>query len=218
MRICKFEYLIDDYLLSRLSEDKRAEFEEHYFNCPLCFEKTVQRDELISVVKTQGSSIFQDILVPKEAKRPSVFETIYAFLTPREWATAAVSAALLLIVVFGVLPNIKATSPDFYINEDRVRGPSITLISPVIEDMKAIPSQFRWRGLLGEDVEYKIYLYNHDLLWSSTTKENFIILPEEVKKLMISGEKYSWQVKAFSPEGALISVSSKVHFYITHQQ
>jgi len=217
MRICKFEYLIDDYLLGKLSEDKRAEFEEHYFNCPLCFEKTVQRDELISVIKTKGSSIFQDIQVPKEAKRPSVFESIYAFLTPREWATAAVSAALLLIVVFGVLPNIKATSPVFYINEDRVRGPSITLISPVIEDMKVIPSQFRWQGL-GEDVEYKIYIYNDNLLWSGTTKENFIILSEEVKKLMISGEKYSWQVKAFSPEGALISVSSRVHFNISLQE
>ncbi len=217
MRICKFEYLIDDYLLGKLSEDKRAEFEEHYFNCPLCFEKTVQRDELISVIKTKGSSIFQDIQVPKEAKRPSVFETIYAFLTPREWATAAVSAALLLIVVFGVLPNIKETSPDFYINEDRVRGPSITLISPVIEDMKVIPSQFRWQGL-GEDVEYKIYIYNDNLLWSGTTKENFIFLSEEVKKLMISGEKYSWQVKAFSPEGALISVSSRVHFNISPQE
>lgn len=217
MRICKFEYLIDDYLLGKLSEDKRAEFEEHYFNCPLCFEKTVQRDELISVIKTKGSSIFQDIQVPKEAKRPSVFESIYAFLTPREWATAAVSAALLLIVVFGVLPNIKATSPDFYINEDRVRGPSITLISPVIEDMKVIPSQFRWQGLR-EDVEYKIYIYNDNLLWSGTTKENFIVLSEEVKKLMISGEKYSWQVKAFSPEGILISVSSRVHFNISPQQ
>ena len=217
MRICKFEYLIDDYLLGKLSEDKRAEFEEHYFNCPLCFEKTVQRDELISVIKTKGSSIFQDIQVPKEAKRPSVFESVYAFLTPREWATAAVSAALLLIVVFGVLPNIKATSPVFYINEDRVRGPSITLISPVIEDMKVIPSQFRWQGL-GEDVEYKIYIYNDNLLWSGTTKENFIVLSEEVKKLMISGEKYSWQVKAFSPEGILISVSSRVHFNISPQQ
>lgn len=217
MRICKFEYLIDDYLLGKLSEDKRAEFEEHYFNCPLCFEKTVQRDELISVIKTKGSSIFQDIQVPKEAKRPSVFESVYAFLTPREWATAAVSAALLLIVVFGVLPNIKATSPNFYINDDRVRGPSITLISPVIEDMKVIPSQFRWQGL-GEDVEYKIYIYNHDLMWSGTTKENFIVLSEETKKLMISGEKYSWQVKAFSPEGILISVSSRVHFNISPQQ
>lgn len=217
MRICKFEYLIDDYLLGKLSEDKRAEFEEHYFNCPLCFEKTVQRDELISVIKTKGSSIFQDIQVPKEAKRPSVFESVYAFLTPREWATAAVSAALLLIVVFGVLPNIKATSPDFYINEDRVRGPSITLISPVIEDMKVIPSQFRWQGL-GEDVEYKIYIYNDNLMWSGTTKENFIVLSEEIKNLMISGKKYSWQVKAFSPEGILISVSSRVHFNISPQQ
>jgi len=91
-----------------------------------------------------------------------------------------------------------------------VRGGSIRLISPVIA-VDAIPSQFRWESL-GEDVEYKIEIYNHELLWGATTSNNFIALPQEVRERMVTGEKYSWQVKAFSAEGSLIAVSSKVQF------
>ena len=125
---------------------------------------------------------------------------------------AAASACLIFVIVFGVIPNIKTTSPQFFINEDMVRGGSITLISPVFET-HIFPSQFEWKKL-GENIEYKIYIYdNGNVLWQETTKENFIVLPEKIKKLL-SGEKYSWQVKAFSPEGTLISVSSKVQFKI----
>lgn len=212
MRKCKFEDLIDDYLLNMLKEDKKEKFEEHYFNCSQCFEKTAERDELISVIKNKGYMIFQDEYATEEAKKVPRFEKITSFLTPRQWAMATVSAALFLIFIFGVIPNLKTTSPQFFINEDAVRGGSITLISPVI-DINTVPSQFKWKNL-GKDVEYKIYIYNDTLLWTGTTKENTIALPGEIKNLMISGEKYSWKVKAFSPEGTLIAVSSLVQFKI----
>ncbi len=51
MKNCEFEDFIDDYLLSRLVEDTEKNFEEHYFNCPCCFGKMVERQELISIVR-----------------------------------------------------------------------------------------------------------------------------------------------------------------------
>ena len=54
------EDLIDDYLLNRLNEDEKGKFEELYFNSSHCFEKMLERDELISVVKHKGDLIFQD--------------------------------------------------------------------------------------------------------------------------------------------------------------
>jgi len=51
MKKCKFEDFIDDYLLNRLFDDKEKKLEQHYFNCPCCFGKMVERQELISVVK-----------------------------------------------------------------------------------------------------------------------------------------------------------------------
>ncbi|MFQ6108577.1 MAG: zf-HC2 domain-containing protein [Candidatus Aminicenantales bacterium] len=214
MKKCKYEDFIDDYLLNRLSLSDREKFEEHYFNCSHCFQEMRERNELIATIKHKGYSLFQDEFMAEETKGIPWFETVRSYLTPRQWALAAVSAALVLVVIFGVIPNLRTTtSPHFFINEDMVRGESITLISPVI-DVPNVPSHFRWRSH-GENVEYKIYLYNEKLLWTETTTNNFISLPEEVKKLMKPGETYSWQIKAFAQEGGLIAVSSRVRFKIT---
>lgn len=214
MKKCTLEALIDDYLFNRLDQDKRGEFEEHYFNCSSCFEKMAKRDELVSVVKSKGDIIFKDEYVAEAAKGETWYEKITSFLTPRQWALATISASLLLIVVFGILPYLKTTTPQFFINDEIVRTNKITLISPVI-DTETVHSKFEWVKFTREDVEYRIYIYNNgDRLWTESTKENFIILPEKIKKLMTAGEKYSWQVKAFSPEGTLITVSGKVQFKV----
>jgi hypothetical protein len=199
MRKCKFEDLIDNYLLNRLDEGKKKNFEEHYFNCPYCFEKMVERDELISIIKYKGDMIFQDQLVVEEAKGMTWIEKIVSLLTPKQWATAAVSTCLFLIIsclFLYVIPNRGPTPSPFPPLDDSIeRGTQIKI--------KVIPSKIEW-SRLGEDVEYKIYIYNNgDKLWSTTTKENFIVLPEEVKRRMTLGEIYSCEVKAFSPQGPL---------------
>ncbi len=213
MKKCKHEDLIDDYLLNKLSEEKKQEFEAHYFNCPVCFEKMAERDEILTAIKYKGHTIFQDLEREKGTDRVPLLEQIWTFFTPKQWVLAAATAAVLLVVVLNIVPNLKTESPQFFINDDLVRGGSIKLISPVIT-VDAVPSQFRWESL-GEDVEYKIEIYNHELLWSATTTNNYISLPPEIKERMVAGEKYSWQVKAFSGEGTLIAVSSKVQFPVT---
>lgn len=214
MKMCKCEHLIDDYLFDRLDDEKKNKFEEHYFNCPYCFEKMVERDELISLIKQKGDGIFQDEYVVEEGKGATWVEKIVSFFTPKQWALIPVYAALLLIVVFIFIPYFKPAPLQFFISEEKVRGESITLISPVI-DIKIVPTKFEWKDL-SENVEYKIYIYDDGKkLWAATTKDNFIVLPEKVRKRMTLGEKYSWEVKAFSPEGTLVAISSKVHFKIT---
>jgi len=52
-------------------------------------------------------------------------------------------------------------------------------------------------------------------LWKTTTNENRVVLPDEVKAKMVPGERYSWQVKAFGPDGSLIAVSSRVQFLVS---
>lgn len=211
MKKCHFENLIDEYLFDRIDEKQKEKFEEHYFNCPQCFEKMKHTDEMIAVIKANGSEIFRDVYTPRKTRR-SRLEPVLAFLTPRQWAMAAVSAALILVVALGVIPNLKTTSPEFLLNDDLVRGSSITLISPVIDNLDQVPSEFRWQSL-GDNTEYKIFLYHQEeLLWTTTTKDNFVTLSENIKSLMAPNKKYSWQVKAFSPEGTLFAVSSRVQF------
>jgi hypothetical protein len=209
MKECKFEDLIDNYLLNRLDEEKKKKFEEHYFNCPYCFEKMVERDELISVIKYKGDTIFHDEYVAEETKGVTWSEKIVSLLTPKQWAATAVSALILLIIcslIFYVIPNRGPTPPSFQKPDVHVeRGTQIKI--------KVVPSKIEWLRL-GEDVEYKICIYdNGDKLWSTTTKENFIVLPEEVKRRMKLGEIYSCDVKAFSTQG-LLKASGRTQFKI----
>jgi len=215
MRKCKNENLIDDYLTDRLTESQREEFENHYFNCSPCFQKMEERNELIAVVKAKGESIFKEL--ETETSRPSTFvNRLVSSLTPKQWAVAALSACALLIIALGVAPSLKSPTPQFMIDNQVVRGGSLTLISPVI-DMQSIPTEFKWDNL-GEGVEYKISIYNGELLWTETTESNSISLPDTIKQSMKAGERYSWEVKAFSKQGSLIAVSSRVQFKIDSHQ
>jgi hypothetical protein len=211
MKRCQFENMIDDYLFDRLDETQKERFEKHYFECSTCFEKMKRTDEMIAVIKATGSEIFRDVRAPQKI-RHSFLEPVLAFLTPRQWAVAAVSAVLILVAAIGIVPRLKTTSPEFFINEDLVRGSSIILISPVLDNLERVPTEFRWQSL-GDSIQYKLFIYHQEeLLWSTITEDNFVILSEQTKALMAPDKQYSWQVKAYSSEGTLIAVSSSVQF------
>jgi len=213
MKKCKYENLIDDYLFNQLSEEKKEEFEEHYFNCFSCFSKLKERDELITLVKHEGETIFQDLIKPEKVRKSSWHEKVLASISPRQWAVAAASAALILIVVLGIIPHFKSSTPQFTIDDETVRSGSITLISPVIE-VTGIPSEFLWQRA-GEDLNYRIYLYDgKESLWKGNTESTSIEIPLNIRDLLKTGGTYSWQVKVFSAEGTLLYVSKKTEFRI----
>lgn len=219
MKECNFENQIDNYLLGKMSDEKKGMFEDHYFNCHSCFEKVEARNSLISVIKSKGKKIFHDYVKDVEEEHGSLFERLFSFLTPKQWTMAAVSACALLLVVIGIVPvfDLKSpTPPQFVMDSQSVRGGSLALISPV-NTTQTIPTEFKWENL-GEDIEYKIYIYKDTLLWSASTTRVSISLPENVKGLLKAGEIYSWEVKAFSQEGSLIAASSKEFFQIDSHQ
>ena len=212
MTECKYEGWIDRYLLNRLGEGERNQFEEHYFNCASCFAKTAERDEIVSVIKRERSLFTDEERSAIETRTAAWYDRVIAFLTPKQWALAGAAAAL-LVAVLTVTPLLRNTPPEFVMNgEETVRGGSLTLISPVI-DIKTVPAYFEWKKL-GEDVEYQVSIYNGKLLWKTSTTDNKISPPDDVKSRMVAGQSYSWQVKAFSKQGTLIAVSSRVQFTV----
>lgn len=217
MKRCRLETQIDSYLLHKLTGDERDRFEQHYFNCPLCFDSLLERDRIIAAAKAQGPRLLQGVRTSEEGRAVSLPERVFALLSPRQWTAAAVSAALVLVIIFGALPYIrKSEAPQFFLNGESVlRGESLSLISPII-DVRTVPAYFEWKKL-GDDIEYRIYVYNSEPLWSESTRETRIAIPQNVAERMSAGEKYSWQVKAFSSRGTLIAVSSRVQFKISLQ-
>jgi len=207
MTDCKFEELIDEYLLNKLSEESKVEFEQHYFNCPSCFQKMAEKDEMITAIKWRGHKIFADLEQAQDIRKAPVWERLSGFLSPKQLVTVAATAALLMVVVFGVIPHLKNQSPQFVLDDHTTRGTSITLISD------SVPGQFQWQSVDGA-VQYKIEIENHETLWQNTTDKNYIRLPEEIRSKMRPGVNYFWQVKAFSQEGTLIAQSSRIQFSI----
>jgi hypothetical protein len=212
MKTCRNEGLIDGYLLGKLNAKEAEEFEKHYFECSPCFAKLAERDDILGVLKNDRSVFAVEEQPAIEAKRAAWYDRAVAFFTPRQWVLAGAAAAL-LVALLTVTPLFRNAPPEFVLNgEETVRGSSLTLISPVI-DIASVPAYFEWRKL-GADVEYQVSIYNGKLLWKTTTRENRLSLPEDVKAKMIAGQRYSWQVKAFTREGTLIAASSRVQFTI----
>jgi hypothetical protein len=209
--------MIDDYLLNRLEGAAKEQFEEHYFNCSSCFQTMEERDALVSTIKARGAWIFKEEPAAERRDWVPAWKRALASFTPRQWATVGLAAAIVLFAVFGILPRFQGQTPQFVLSDNEVvRGESLTLISPVI-DVGSVPGYFEWRKL-GEDVEYKIFVYNSSLLWTQATRDTRIAVPDQVKQQMVAGKKYSWQVKAFSPKGTLIAVSSRVQFQVSPAQ
>lgn len=208
MKNCFSDEAIDAYLLKRMGEEEARSFEEHYFNCPKCFQEVARREELIRVIKARGPEIFAS------EPRPSPASRVLGFFTPRQWAFVSLTVVALLVIIFAGIPRSRPAPPHFVLDgEDILRGESLTLISPVI-DVKGAPASFEWKALEGA-ADYKVSLYDGpELLWSKETRENQLAVPEDVKSRLLPGRRYSWQVKAFSAQGQLVSVSSRVQFEI----
>jgi len=214
MRKCKFEGMIDGYLLNKLSERDKELFEEHYFNCPACFDELEARSLIINTIKNHSEVLVSEEVRVKVPLAARLRRELAAFFNVRQLAMAGVISLIFVAVIIAVVPKRQAFLPDFTLTDtETVRGSSITLISPVI-DMNQVPSFFEWKKL-GENVEYQLSISNHELLWKTTTNENRVVLPDEVKAKMVPGERYSWQVKAFGPDGSLIAVSSRVQFLVS---
>jgi len=206
--------MIDGYLLNKLSERDKELFEEHYFNCPACFEELQARSLIINTIKNHPEVLASEEVRAKVPLAARLKRELAAVFNVRQLATAGIISLIFLAVIIAVVPKRQALLPGFTLTDtETVRGSSITLISPVI-DMNQVPSFFEWKKL-GENVEYQISIFNHELLWKTTTKENRVVLPDEVKAKMVPGERYSWQVKAFGPDGSLIAVSSRVQFLVS---
>jgi hypothetical protein len=215
MRKCPHEVKIDPYLAGKLSETESVQFEDHYFNCPACFQKTYERNELMTFIQREGNSIFAPVPAPKPAPaKVSLWDRLTALLTPKQWVTAAVTAALLLVVVLGVAPRLHRTAPAFTFNGDAtVRGEAVAIVSPS-GDIASAPATFSWKAVRGA-AEYTVALAaGTETLWTATTAETTVVLPDSVKAKLAAGTTYGWQVKAYAPQGTLLATSAQTTFKI----
>lgn len=214
MRTCPSEDSLDRYVMNTLTEEQAAEIEEHYFNCPVCFRKISERNELVEVVRARGAEIFEGTGPDRIDARTSIGEKVSAFLAPRRrLAVAASAAVLVLAAALLFLPKSGGRAPEFTSTGDAaVRGESLTPLSP-LGTMRAAPSAFEWEAVRGA-ASYRISLSGPGTEWSAETKEAEAVLPDAVRRTMPPGS-YQWRVKAYTAQGALLAASGKAEFTIS---
>ncbi len=212
MTSCRFRDAIDDYLLGRLGHTEAIRFEEHYFNCRECFEELKIRTELLRVIKDKGGDIFTR--QPDSRVETRAGSGIGAFLRFKPWWALAALAVVAGLAIFLVLrPQRPAPSPAFTLGGDNtVRGQALEPRFPLLE-VGRVPDVFEWKPL-SRSASYVLFLYEKDVIWSGKTGDSRLVPPEEVKRRLLPGRTYTWEVKAYSPQGALITASRPVRFRI----
>ena len=106
--------IVDHYVLNELTPDSKAAFDEHCFDCDVCFQALQARENFVALIKKEGTTIFADVIAREN--RPAfslqgMFEKLLhpGLLRPAEWAFAAVAAVL---VIAGATFLFKAMQPD----------------------------------------------------------------------------------------------------------
>jgi anti-sigma factor RsiW len=221
MRPCEQEAKIDAYLLGKLSQAESEAFEEHYFNCPTCFQKTFARNELVDVIKYKGARIFAPEEEARAARRPvvetpkvSLWERITDFLTPRPWVAVAAAAAILLVVVVGIIPRSNPSAPIFTAIEDAtVRGAAVEVVAPA-GTLAQAPTELAWKAFSGA-AEYGVSVFRGaEIVWSATTKDVRQALPKSLVRDLAAGAAFTWQVKAYAADGTMLGASARAEFRV----
>lgn len=206
---CWEERQIDRYVLGRLSEAETREFEEHYFNCPACFERMHDREATIEAVIRKRA----DLLAPDSAA-PSLGGRIRAAFAHRPWAATAAAAGLVLLITAGLL--VRSRSPQAGPNaagDEIVRGAAIVALEPAGR-LQAAPAALAWKPA-APGREYQAEISGPDLNWTGPATETGVALPEDVRAKLRPGVAYVWQVKAYAPDGTLMERSPKTAFTIS---
>lgn len=56
------EGTIAEYLMNQLSDEETAKFQEHFFNCDICFQELKLKRAAVNLIKTEGEVLFKDYL------------------------------------------------------------------------------------------------------------------------------------------------------------
>lgn len=114
--------LINDYISGAISEKDKKSFDEHCFNCDVCFRELMFRDEAVCLIKNEGKILFAEYLAKQnQSYRFQLSQVIDHIKTLFEkqyvLAYAAVTMIAMIIGTYVLVDNFKNKSA-FTINFD----------------------------------------------------------------------------------------------------
>ena len=199
--------IMDDYLNSRLSAKEKLAFEEYYFNNDECFSELQFREDLISLIKEKGETLFSaDIQIKKTAKNKLV--RFLSKLWPQHWfsepiwgySTFAITIGSVAFFVFSIVTQqdrqIDPTRFEIlpYLEEivdDVERSSSLEVVSPKNEMNLKGDVVFAWERTEIPLVYLKLLNNLGEEIYSFTLQKNRFELTEE-----LSPGLYYWKLES----------------------
>ncbi|MDZ7391613.1 MAG: zf-HC2 domain-containing protein [candidate division KSB1 bacterium] len=98
------DQLIDYYLAGELSPAEREKFEEHCFNCDVCFQELRFRGLCVALIRKEGAGLFADYLARQRAEKgiAYLFKKMNERLLVqqgRRWIYATATVGIIFLVV-----------------------------------------------------------------------------------------------------------------------
>ena len=213
--------IMDDYLNSRLSAKEKLAFEEYYFNNDECFSELQFREDLISLIKAKGETLFSaEVQIKKTAKNKLV--RFLSKLWPQHWfsepiwgySTLAITIGSVAFFVFSIVTQqdrqIDPTRFEIlpYLEEivdDVERSSSLEVVSPKNEMNLKGDVVFAWERIEIPLVYLKLLNNLGEEIYSFTLQKNRFELTEE-----LSPGLYYWKLES---EDDLLYIGK---FFIKH--
>lgn len=101
------EQAVERYLLGELDEEARTQFEEHFFDCPICASDLTTGTEFVDAVRLESLSS-----ATPERQQPRLVARRKPSVWLRPWLVPALAASLLVIAYqnIHVLPALRKTA------------------------------------------------------------------------------------------------------------
>ena len=128
--------LISDYLMGELLDDDAKIFEEHYFQCEVCFKELKIAEDAISLIKNEGTKIFK----PEgkfEANRKLFLPGLSA---PLRWGIAFSSIVILAVVLYFLFQNKQGIINEKIISQEENTFPNDKIVIDSLEEKKLQPN------------------------------------------------------------------------------
>ena len=146
----KNEEIIERYILRKLPPDEEKLFEQHYFNCDLCFEAVKQAEKVIPVIKEAAERGVIEY-PPEEVKKESIFDYLVDWFKSRTLSPIIVvtTAVLMLTMLYPAWRGI------FFVSQlqqelNEIRKPQANIQSYYLEQKQI--------GMRAEERQIKISL------------------------------------------------------------
>ncbi|MFO7525295.1 MAG: zf-HC2 domain-containing protein [Ignavibacteriaceae bacterium] len=186
--------LIADYLSGDMPEEEMRDFEEHYFQCELCFKELKSSEAAVRLIKQEGRSLLEKNRSSNLKPGFSIIERFLGLSTPKRWAIALSTAAIIFLLIIFNIKYGESIDSEIIITEDKQVDEQIDeSIEPIPE---VIQPKDDFTVLTGPAFEQSQYIEDwiNENIRSSNEKIDTVLSPVLGDTIKNNNVIFSWRM------------------------